>query len=378
MELGFLGPVIGRPGPWASVVADTAYRSHDAAEQRELSARGAGQRLAALGADQATCDAVYRALAAPLAPGRPETRRGRAAFATGGEVVLDTPLVGPPRTTGEWWSVLPRLAPLLDGPGEEPRCLVAYVDRTGADLELRGDRGIHRLDTVRGRGHPEHHTGRNDWSESRFQTKIENNWEANAAEIADAIRHAWQDSGAGLLLLVGDARERHAVRERLPEPVRSATAETGHGGRGAGAGSQLLDADVAQLKAVYERETEGQILDRYRAGRTEREGRVTAAEGVLALVDAAREHRIDTLLVHPDGSDLGRQVWIGPDPDQVAVRSSDLRRLGTRRPEAARADDALLRSAAATGARVITVRRAEEAPAGGLGALLRWPEPVTH
>lgn len=376
MELAFLGPVIGRPGPWASVVTDPPYRSEDAAEQRELSARAAGDRLAALGADRATCDAVYAALAAPPPSGG--ARSGRALLAAGGEVVLDLALAGPPRTTGEWWSALPRLAPLLDGPGEELLCLVAYVDRTGADLELRGGWMTHDIGTVRGREHPEHRTGRNDWSESRFQTRVENTWEANAAEIAEAIRRAWDDSGAGLLLLVGDARERHAVRERLPEPILGTTAETDHGGRSTKARSRLLDADVAQLRAVYEQEQASRALGRYRAGRVAREGQVSAAEGVPALVHAAREHRIDTLLVHPDGSDLGRQVWIGPDPDQLAVRNSDLRYLGARHPEAARADDALLRSAAATGAHVITVRSAEEAPAGGLGALLRWAEPVAH
>jgi hypothetical protein len=378
MELGFLGPVVGRPGPWASVVTEQAYRSQDAAEQRVLSARGVGERLAALGADRATCDAVHAALAAPPAPGERGTRGGRALFATGGEVVLDTPLAGPPRGAGEWWSTLPRLAPLLDGVGEEPPCLVVYVSRTGADLELHGDQGAQRLGTVEGREHPVHRTGRDDWSESHFQTKVENTWEANAGEIADAVRQAWDDSGAELLLLVGDARERHSVRDRLPEPIRSATAETERGGRAPGAHSRLLDVDLAQMRAVHEEERTVRTLDRYRAGRTERDGQLAAAEGVPALVEAAREHRIDTLLVHPGGSDLGRQVWIGPDPDQVAVRSSDLRYLGAGRPEAARADDALLRSAAATGARVITVRRAEEAPAGGLGALLRWSEPVTH
>ncbi|MFR9757797.1 hypothetical protein [Streptomyces sp. TR06-5] len=110
------------------------------------------------------------------------------------------------------------------------------------------------------------------------------------------------------------------------------------------------------------------------------EGRTNATEGVPTLVEAAREHRIDALLVRPDGPDLHREVWVGDDPDQLAVRHSEHRYLGAPEPAASRADDALLRSAATTGADVVYVQAEHLAPgtprglpAGGLGALLRWP-----
>jgi hypothetical protein len=135
---------------------------------------------------------------------------------------------------------------------------------------------------------------------------------------------------------------------------------------------------VAKARAAYTAERVERTVDRYRAARGGGDGGELAAEGVPALVDAAREHRIDTLLVHPEGADLGREVWVGPGPDQLAVRREELRYLGEGDPLAARADDALLRSAAATGARLVTVRGADEAPVGGLGAVLRWPEPTAH
>src|SRR5690606_1554435 len=126
-------------------------------------------------------------------------------------------------------------------------------------------------------------------------------------------------------------------------------------------------------------------------------------EGVPALVEAAREHRIDELLIRPDGPDAHREVWIGEDPDQVAVRRPDLKILGEQRSGPARADDALIRSAAMTDASALVVgadldrstqgdlnadrdsggtgdtpdRAADDdAPVGGLGALLRWKGPV--
>lgn len=100
-------------------------------------------------------------------------------------------------------------------------------------------------------------------------------------------------------------------------------------------------------------------------------------EGAPALAEAAREHRIDTLLIRPDGADLAREAWVGGEPDQVAVRRSDAQTLGENEPVPVRADDALLRAAAVTAADVLIVPPSdgdgpEDLQTGGRGALLRW------
>ncbi|MDG4865256.1 hypothetical protein P8605_44630, partial [Streptomyces sp. T-3] len=97
-----------------------------------------------------------------------------------------------------------------------------------------------------------------------------------------------------------------------------------------------------------------------------------AAEGVPALVEAAREHRIAELLLDSGGADGRRSVWVGREPDQVSVLRTDARALGESAPSEARADDALLRAAAASGAGALAVEDASGVPEGGLGALLRW------
>jgi hypothetical protein len=73
-------------------------------------------------------------------------------------------------------------------------------------------------------------------------------------------------------------------------------------------------------------------------------------------------------------------VWVGDHPDQIAARRTEPQYLGETEPASARADDALLRSAATTGAEVLCVQPSdvpegvsEDVPNGGLGALLRWP-----
>lgn len=374
MRLSLLQPVIGRPGPWASVYADTSHHTEYAADQQKLMARATAARLSELGADAATCDAVRAALA-EVRTGEPGTEAGRALFATDGKVVLDTPLPGPPAAPFTMWGPLPRVTPLLEAVGDEPLCLLVRVDRTGADFELHRDRGGEPVGHVEGEEWPVHSTSRADWSERHFQTRVENTWEHNAEEIAEAARSTFENCGASVMLLVGDARERRAVHDKLPPQLRAVTYESDHGGRAPGAESRRLERDIAQVQAVYEREHASEVAGRFRAGAGPAgSGTPYAAMGVPALVEAAREHRVDTLLISPHSPDGGREVWVGPDPDQLAVRSSELQYLGVSRPVPARADDALLRSAVANGADAVVVRDPEQAPAGGLGAILRWSD----
>ncbi|MEG3626682.1 baeRF2 domain-containing protein [Streptomyces poriticola] len=370
MDLAFLHPLYEHPGPWASVYVDLSG-AEDTARARELTARAVARELAEQGADDATCRAVREALDELRHSPDPH---GRALFARAGQVVLDPPLARPPRGgTSACWAPLPHVAPLLELAGEDPVCVVAYIDRRGADFELRSGLGSLDAGGVSGRRWPVHRTATADWSERRFQLRVENTWEHNAAEIADALAVCQEETRADLLILVGDLRERRSVHERLPQRLQDRVVEAA-----AGTGSRLLDDEVERLRGEHVRARAQADLDRFRAARApDAVGRSAAAEGVPALVEAAREHRIDELLVLPGGPDTHREVWIGEDPDQLAVRRTELKPLGEQHARSARADDALLRSAVMTGAPAISVtsalpESAEEAPVGGLGALLRW------
>jgi hypothetical protein len=267
--------------------------------------------------------------------------------------------------------MLPHTAPLLDLAGEDPLCLVVYLDRKGAGFELRGAAyGSEDVGSVTGRQWPLHRTSVRDWSERHFQLKVENTWEHNAGEIAEATAAHQEETQADLVVLVGDDRERRAVHDRLPKHLQAIAVEAGHG-----AGSRLLDEEVERIRTLHVHERAARDVERFLAARHPDEaGRVGAVEGVPALVDAAREHRIEELLVDPKGPDAHREVWVGPGPDQLAVRSTEARPLGAVRPSPARADDALIRSVTMTDADALSVTAAgpHDAPAGGLGALLRW------
>jgi len=378
MDLAFLSPLFERPGPWAAVYFDTSQIDESTPGHRELAAREVCRQLAEQGADQLTGHAVYEALWAYT---HTSETAGRAVFASGGHVVLDPPLTESPHGTRVFFSALPHVAPLLELAPEEPVCLIAYIDRKGADLELRSPLGGHVVDVVEGAeaegdDWPVHRTATADWSERRFQARVEDTWEENAAEIAEVLYGCQEETRADLLVLAGEARERRAVLDRLPPPLRLITVGSAHGGRAAGAGKRLLDEDVARARQEHVRRRTEEDLERFRAALAPSPGPPGAAEGVPARVEAAREHRIAELFVRPDGPDVRREVWVGAEPDQLAVRRTDMRYLGEQEPAVARADDALLRSAAMTGVEVLTVRHEEgedDIPAGGLGALLRWP-----
>lgn len=398
MQLSFLGPLFDRAGPWATVYLDPGQNDEAGAKRRELSVREIGRTLEEQGADAATVRAVADVLSDTAAAEYPA---GRVVFAGGGEVVVSHRLSRPPQGQLAYWAPLPRLAPLLELAGQDPACLVAYIDRTGADFELRGAAGARDAGGVEGQQWPVHRTASSDWSERRFQLKVENAWEQNAVEIAEALAKAYEESGADLIVLVGDPRERPSVHAKLPDAVREVTVETEHGGRAAGSASPPLEEAIAQARRRFAGRRVEEDLDRFRAGRVGTDRPTDAVEGVPAVVEAAREHRIGTLLLRPDGPDLGREVWVGSGPDQIAVRRGDAQTLGVGDPVPVRADDALLRSAAVTGAdvRVVPLPGASrsdlrepgtadateaadvpdadapgtaDVPAGGLGALLRW------
>ncbi|WP_372348451.1 Vms1/Ankzf1 family peptidyl-tRNA hydrolase [Streptomyces sp. KL116D] len=367
MDLAFLTPLTDRSGPWASVYIDTSRHSASTAQERSVEAAGVQRSLAAVGADEPTCRAVRAAVDDLQHTSEP---MGRALFAAQGEVALDLPLSTAP-VPSAGWGALPRTTPLLDLVGEDPLCLVAHVDRKGADLELHSARGDMTVGTVSGRQWPVHRTATADWSERHFQLRVENTWEHNAGEIAEAVADRQAETQAELVVLVGDDRECASVKDKLPGPLRDRTMRARHG-----AGSRLLGVELEQARAQHVARRVSHEMERYAEAFGRQEG---AVAGVPGLVDAAREHRVEELLVRPEGPDPHREVWVGQSPDQVAVRRTDAIALGAKDPVSARADDALMRCAAASGAAALSVSAAtpDSGPAGGLGALLRWTEPAT-
>src|ERR687898_2150422 len=115
------------------------------------------------------------------------------------------PRGAPPPPSLSCWAPLPRLAPLLDLAQPVPTCLVAYLDRRGADLEVRrGDGTTESAGTAEGSDWPLHRTTTVDWSERHFQLAVENTWDENAGLTAEAIAEAVTRTGADVVVLAGE------------------------------------------------------------------------------------------------------------------------------------------------------------------------------
>ncbi|MEV8098258.1 hypothetical protein [Kitasatospora sp. NPDC085879] len=383
MDLGFLEPLIGRPGPWATVCLDTSRTTEDAEHRQVLLRRAAVRQLADRGADPRTCRAVGEHLAGEPASGSPP---GRALFAEGGEVVLDVPLTTAPPAVETAWGPLPHLAPLLGRlEAAAADCLVAAIDRTGADLELRRLGRPEPLSTVdgvtwQGRGHRAPPADRYEW---HYRHREQDAWDRSADAIAGHLAEARSDCGANLIVLTGDARERRAVHERLPQDLRPLTVEVDGGGRADGIRTETFEQRLDEAWQEFSRHHADEILDRFRSGtgrpgehRTDGTGTEiapgAAAEGVPAVAAAARQHQLATLLLRADGPDTGREVWIGPEPEHIGTDRGELRSMGVPHPVRAQAGDALLRCVIASRAEAMTVPDGTGGPAGGVGAVLRW------
>jgi hypothetical protein len=97
---------------------------------------------------------------------------------------------------------------------------------------------------------------------------------------------------------------------------------------------------------------------------------------VVPVVAAFDRSQVDTLLLDPDGV-AERQLWVGLDLPHIAVSEDELEQLGARQIHPVRAEDALIRAPAMTGAARIVVSPSDVDLEEGVGAVLRYVDPAT-
>ncbi|NYI04169.1 baeRF2 domain-containing protein [Allostreptomyces psammosilenae] len=367
MKLGSLRPLYDHPGPFATVYLDVSGDSEDANRRRALRIRDLADQLAAQGADATVRRTLIDAVT-DLAPEEFGAFPGRAMVASGKQLLLDEPMAAPPATDPgiASWGRLPHLTPLIAQWGEDPVCLVARVDRTGADFEVRTLHGRRPAGSTEGERWPLTKVRAGGWSEARYQRSAENTWQHNAQAIAEDLTDLWRRSGAEVLVVAGDVRARHALLARLPEELRRLAVETDRGGRAAGSSEASLDEQV--MAAVHHVAVERMLsaVDDFRNAA----GSGNAAQGLTEVLDAAVQHRVATLLLQPGGDAATHEVWVGTAPDMVAADRDAMLALGAD-ASPARAEDALIRALAVTEAEVVLVPSSEAPARDGCGALLR-------
>lgn len=368
MNLDFLRPLFDRPGPWVSVYLDATRASENADHEVDLRWRALREQLERQGADADTLDAVRRALDEhPYQPGR----YGLAVFARAGEAALVETLPAPPPADEAYLGPLPHAMPLVAQRGAEVPYVRVLADRTGADLDALSVGGVPRHRTVTGGAtFPLRKVHAGGWSHRRYQQAVEESWKHNADDVAAAAVQLAEAVGAEVIVAGGDVRAVQTFAGRLPKRWHDRLVRTDAGARSAGADESALDDVTIQAVAdIADRETRAAI-DRYQAQR----GAAQASTGLTDVVAHLQRGQVDTVLLVDDLSSTDT-LWIDPDdPTLLAVDDHVLREAGTSGPLKVRADAALLRAVAGTGAQLTLVGPDEVPLDHGIAAVLRYPD----
>jgi peptide subunit release factor 1 (eRF1) len=288
--------------------------------------------------------------------------------ATAHGVLLTEHHPDPPARDLVRWAPLPSLVPLLARRQASPAVVAVVADRQGADLVAfrPGSRGFHR--EVAGDDAPLRKVKAGGWSQRRYQQRAQNTWEQNADEVAREVATLAEQVNARLVVAAGDVRAVQLLREALPSRWVDGL-EVVDGSRAEDGSLEDLTEDLRPLVAKAVDEDGAALLERFREERGQHDRAVEGTDGTFTALAKAQ---VEVLLVVDDPDD-DRLAWFGPEATQLARRQDDIEALGVESPQQARLVDVAVRAALGTGAGV-KVLPADQAPADGLAALLRWAD----
>ncbi|TNH31321.1 peptide chain release factor 1 [Micromonospora orduensis] len=368
MQLSFLRPLYDRPGPWCSVYVDASADTEDAHAALALRWRALERSLADQGADEASIAALDRVVRGhdPMVGDY-----GLAVFASHGRVVLSEYLSAPPLRDLAHYGPLPHVMPLLAQRGEQVAWVRVLADRTGADAVAISAGGVPRRAHVVGREtFPLRRVQPGGWSQSHHQKAAMEAWHHNAGDVTAATVELAEKVGAEVVVVAGDVRATGVIAAQMPERWQDLMVRTDAGSRAGGADQTLLDDLTVQTIAEVADQRIAATLDKF--GVQEDVG-----GGLDAVVSALQRNQVDTMLIVDDPSANG-ELWIGPEPTEIAVDPGQLAAMSVTDPQRVRADAALVRALVGTDA-ALTVLGPDEAPelADGVGAVLRYVDPAT-
>ncbi|BCB91546.1 hypothetical protein Psuf_088590 [Phytohabitans suffuscus] len=230
--------------------------------------------------------------------------------------------------------------------------------------------GVRRSETVRGRqSYPIRKPRPGGWSQARYQREAETTWQRNTGDVAAAATELADAMGPDVLVLAGDVRARQLLFDQLPTRWRDKAVVTDAGTRAAGADPEPLDeATTIAVADVADRRTRDAV-DRFAA----QEG---LGNGLAAVVTALQREQVEAVLIVDDPSSTD-ELWIGPHAPQLALDPAQLREMGVEEPILVRADAALVRAAAGTGAGLVLVGPGDADLRHGVGAVLRYADAST-
>ncbi|WP_127502714.1 Vms1/Ankzf1 family peptidyl-tRNA hydrolase [Actinoplanes solisilvae] len=368
MNLAFLRPLYESPGPWVSVYLDATRSEQKADHEVDLRLRAMREHLVAKGADPATIDAIEDTIRQrPYEHGR----YGVAVFARGTDVALVETLSEPPVSENAFVEPFPHAMPLIAARGEEVPYVRVLADRAGADLNALTVGGAPRSDKVKGSDpYPIHKTKVGGWSQARYQRSVEESWRRNAGDVAAAAAELAEQVGAEVIVVGGDVHAVDDLVPKLPKRWHDHVVRTEAGSRGAGADETALDDVTMRAITDTAQKHVRDVIDRFRV----QQGEGSASTGLSDVVTRLQRGQADTVLLVNDESSTDK-LWIAPDDvTLISVDDQPLREAGVTDPLLVRADAALVRAIAGTGAQLILIEPGEVDLEHGIGAVLRYAD----
>lgn len=367
MDLHDLTSLLTTEGPFVTVLVESESNVEQAADKYDLEWKSVLKQLEELGVAEPVRSAVSGA--------RGEHSEGGARLVIAnvptGEVQLAVSLPGAPQRPFVETGPLPRLLPMLQDMTTAVPHVVVLADRTGADVSAYYDTGevVDEI-TVKGRTLHLRKVQGGGWAHLRYQHRAENGWASTAGEIVAAVDELATKVSPQLIIAAGDSRELALVREHLPERLRPLFVEV-PGGRGDDGSEALVRRRIADTVSLHAARATLDLLADYGQERGQDK---RACDGVADVVACLRKAQVQTLLVTTD-VDQDATLWFGPEPTLLGLTRDDVVGLGVDTPRQGPLVEVLLRAAAATGADVELVpHQPEQAPRGGVGALLRYAD----
>ena len=359
-----LAAVLSEPGPFLTVVLTTDAAVENAAQHDELRWKSLRSELA----DGGVPERVLAHVDPLVGDARLE---GRTLVAIANEAGVahvehgDDPDDPDDHAEG-WWGELPRLLPVMRIRQATVPHIVVLIDRDGADLFAFRVEGadVHR--EVDPDVEPMARSKPGGWSQRRYQQRAENSWEQGAGDVAKELLAMVERVQPAVIVVAGDVRAVGFLRDALPPDVdERVRVVEGERPRGGGAGG--VPEDVADVVRRARDERLDAVVSKFDEELGQRD---LAVEGASETVAALSRAQVEVLLIRD--TDDETTAWIGPEPTMLAIDRGDLEALGVDEPREVRLVDALVRAALGTSAGVRLLRD-ERGPAGGIGALLRWP-----